>query len=99
MTVTTTKTKLATPTMTTMHLPAGLSRHLPEPDALCLAGASTDTDEAYRLRRIDAITDDLARRGLVRPRSCDARAAEWQASRDARAALVVAMGCSGKAQA
>lgn len=78
-----------------MHLPEGLSRHLPEPDALDLAAtARLDCTPEARLAAIDAITDDLARRGLVRPRSCDARAAEWQASRDARAALVVAMGCS-----
>jgi hypothetical protein len=86
--------------MTTLHLPAGLSRHLPEPDALALAAtAGVDYGPEARLMAIDAITDDLARRGLVRPRGCDARAAEWKASRDARAALVVAMGCSGKAQA
>lgn len=86
--------------MTTLHLPAGLSRHLPEPDALDLAAtAGVDYGPEARLAAIDAITDDLARRGLVRPRACDARAAEWKASRDARAALAVAMGCGREPQA
>ncbi|MGI9218104.1 MAG: hypothetical protein ACR2JA_14030 [Hydrogenophaga sp.] len=77
--------------MTMMNQPTGLSRHLPYPDAVRLCGAASDGDEAMRLHSIDSITDDLARRGLVRPRNCDARAAEWQAERDARAALAVAM--------
>lgn len=85
--------------MTKLHFPAGLSRHLPEPVALDLARSAFLDDPAQRLAQIDAITDDLARRGLVRPRGCDARAAEWKAARDARAALAVAMGCGREPQA
>jgi len=61
----------------------GISELLP-PD---LRRALIDTENwppLERMQRIDKLTDEAARRGLVRERSCTALLARWQGLRNAQ---------------
>ena len=45
-----------------------------------------------RIAAINRVTDHMAARGLVRPRTDPSRAAEWQAQRDAAQAVATSKG-------
>lgn len=68
------------------------SRHFPHLYANLLQEAMTYGWIGARIAAINRITDQMAARGLVRPRGDVSRAAEWQAQRDAARVVAVARG-------
>lgn len=68
------------------------SRHFPKIYAAALVEAMNYGWIGPRIAAINRITDQMAAKGLVRPRGDVSRAAEWQAQREAAQAVATAKG-------
>lgn len=71
-----------------------VSKHFPRDCADALRESMGYATLGPRIAAINRVTDHMAARGLVRPRTDTSRAAEWQAQRDAAAVVQVAKGRS-----
>lgn len=68
------------------------SKHFPARYASALREAMGYGWIGPRIAAINRITDEMAAKGLVRPRTDTSRASEWQAERDAAKVVAAARG-------
>lgn len=71
----------------------GISAHLPADLRIALMDAE-NWPQAERLRRIEQLTDEAARRGLARRRSDTSMASEWDTARARARATASARGAA-----